>query len=268
MTGDPIIYTLKDSHVEHGNDNGRQRTEGIFCLFMILQLLGFYMNIAQKIKDFFKSAPKEICKPGYNAVEKVISAITFVFDCIYRVLLEFSKLVILVIVIIVSIEVFGRLLFHKSLMWSEEVALLLMVWTAFIAMAIGVEKGLHIAITIFFNMFPKKVQPVITKFNTCATIFFGWILLYYGIRLARMTWTSTLPATQWPAGTAYSMMPVAGIFIIYFALTDLLGLKKYRHLKVEGETEGKTDQQIVEEMRESKKNETAEPAADGGNANV
>lgn len=234
------------------------------------------MNIVQKIKDFFKSAPEEICKPEYNAAEKVISAITFVFDCIYRVLLEFSKLVILVIVIIVSVEVFGRLLFHKSLMWSEEVALLLMVWTAFIAMAIGVEKDLHIAITIFFNMFPKPVQFVIAKFNTCATIFFGYILVYYGIKLTQMTWSSTLPATQWPAGTKYSMMPVAGIFILYFALTDLLGLKKYRHPKIEGESDGKTDQQIVEEMRVNKQAEalagksaqTNAANVDGGNANV
>lgn len=224
-------------------------------------------SIIEKIKNFFKSAPSEICKPEYKPVEKAVSAVTFVFDCIYRVLLEFSKLVILVIVIIVSLEVFGRLLLHKSLMWSEEVALLLMVWTAFIAMAIGVEKGLHIAITLFFNMFPKKVQFVISKFNTCATIFFGYILVYYGIKLTQMTWNSTLPATQWPAGTAYSMMPVAGVFIIYFAVTDLFGLKKYRHSKIEGEADGKTDQQIIEDMRQSKIDEMASQLAGNSSSN-
>ena len=212
------------------------------------------MNIIEKIKGFFASAPSEICKPEFNAVEKVVSAITFVFDCIYRILLEFSKLVILVIVIIVSCEVFGRLVLHHSIMWSEEVALLLMVWTAFIAMAIGVEKGLHISISLFFNMFPKIVQTIIAKINTLATIFFGYILVVYGIKLASMTMGSTLPATQWPAGTAYLMMPVGGIFIIYFAILDLFGAKKYRHLAIEGESgSDKTDQQIVEEMRASKK---------------
>ena len=217
-------------------------------------------SIIEKIKNFFKSAPSEICKPEYKPAEKAVSAVTFVFDCIYRVLLEFSKLVILVIVIIVSLEVFGRLLLHKSLMWSE-------VWTAFIAMAIGVEKGLHIAITIFFNMFPKKVQFVISKFNTCATIFFGYILVYYGIKLTQMTWSSTLPATQWPAGTAYSMMPVAGIFIIYFAVTDLFGLSKYRHSKIEGEADGKNDQQIIEDMRQSKIDEMASQLAGNSSSN-
>jgi TRAP-type C4-dicarboxylate transport system permease small subunit len=211
------------------------------------------MNLIDKIKTFIASAPAEICKPGYKGWEKAVSAFTFVFDCIYRLLLEFSKLVILVIVIIVSCQVFGRLVLHKSIMWSEEVALLLMVWTAFIAMAIGVEKGLHIAITLFFNMFPKPVQFVVAKINTIATIFFGYILVVYGAKLAQMTMTSTLPATQWPAGTAYSMMPVGGVFIIYFALLELFGFSKYRHLKIEGEQKGdKTDQQIIEEMRAQK----------------
>lgn len=212
-------------------------------------------SILENIKTFFKSVPGEICKPEYKAWEKAISAITFVFDCIYRILLEFSKVVILVIVIIVSCQVFGRLVIHRSIMWSEEVALLLMVWTAFIAMAIGVEKGLHISISLFFNMFPKPVRFVIEKINTLATIFFGYILVVYGIKLTQMTMGSTLPATQWPAGTTYSMMPVGGIFIIYFAFLDLIGAKKYRHLSIEGEEHGsaKTDQQIIEEMRTNKK---------------
>ena len=188
---------------------------------------------------------------------------TFVFDCIYRVLLEFSKLVILVIVTIVSCEVFGRLVLHKSIMWSEEVALLLMVWTAFIAMAIGVEKGLHISISLFFNRFPKIVQTIIEKINTLATIFFGGILVVYGIKLASMTMGSTLPATQWPAGTAYCMMPVGGVFIIYFALLDLFGARKYRHASIEGkESSDKTDQQIIEEMRASTAKDA--PANNGG----
>ena len=202
--------------------------------------------------SFFEKISREICKSEYKPWEKCISAITFLFDCVYRLLLEFSKLVILVIVIIISCEVFGRLVLHKSIMWSEEVALLLMVWTAFIAMAIGVEKGLHISISLFFNKFPKAVQFGGEKINILATIFFGYTLVMYGAKLVSMTMRSTLPATQWPAGTAYAMMPVGGVFIIYFAMLDLFGAKKYRHFTIEGEdANSKTDQQIIEEMRQN-----------------
>ena len=214
-------------------------------------------HIGTSIASFFKGIPSEISKPGMKWYEVILSAITFVFDCIYRVLLEVAKLILLVIVIIVSCQVFSRLVLSSSIMWSEEVALLLMVWTAFIAMAIGVEKGLHISISIFYNMFPKKLQWVVSKINILATIFFGYILVFYGSKLVSITMSSTLPATQWPAGTAYVMMPVGGIMIIYFALLELFGLTKYRHasLKDKSDENDKTDQQILEEMQQAKKSE-------------
>ncbi len=172
-------------------------------------------------------------RPDMKPAEKVLSCITYVFDIVYRVLLEYAKLVLLVIVLIVSAQVFSRKVLNTSIRWSEEVALLLMVWMAFISMAIGVEKDLHIAIVMFFNKFPKKVQFVITKVNTVATLFFGVILVVYGSRLVSSTMSSTLPATQWPAGILYLMMPVSGVFIIYFTVLSLFGLDRYRHIEIE-----------------------------------
>lgn len=199
----------------------------------------------------------EIFKPDMNVFEKVISSITFVFDCIYRGLLEFSKVVLLFIILIVSAQVFCRF-FNKSIMWSEEVALLLMVWTAFIALAIGVEKGLHIAITMFYNMFPKPVQWVISKIILISTIFFGVILIKYGTQVAINGMSNALPATQWPNGIKFIMMPVSGVFLVYFATLDLFGLGKYRHLNIEDGNRGeeKTDQQILEEAQKKGKSES------------
>jgi TRAP-type transport system small permease protein len=49
---------------------------------------------------------------------------------------------------------------------------------------------------------------------------------------------STLPATQWHAGILYLMMPVGGVFIMYFSFLSLFNLEKYRHFDIE---EGKND---------------------------
>lgn len=182
-----------------------------------------------------------IFKADMNPLEKVFCCITFVFDAVYRVLLEYAKLVLLVIVFIVSAQVISRKFIGTSIRWSEEVALLLMVWLAFVAMAIGVEKHLHIAIEMFVNKMPGAVQKVIAKINDAATLLFGIILVIYGRRLVLSTMSSTLPATQWPAGIAYLMMPVGGVFITYFSFLSLFNLNKYRHIRLE---EGKdTDSQ-------------------------
>jgi TRAP-type C4-dicarboxylate transport system permease small subunit len=179
----------------------------------------------------------KIFKEGMNPLEKAVSLVTFVFDSVYRLLLEYSKLVLLVIVVIVSAQVFSRKFFGTSIRWSEEVALFLMIWMAFISMAIGVEKHLHIAIEMFVKKFPKKVQFCIEKFNDTATFGFGLVLCVFGCRLVSATMNSTLPATQWPAGLEYLMMPVSGVFIMYFSFLNLFNLNRFRHYSVEGETE-------------------------------
>ncbi len=168
-----------------------------------------------------------------NRAEKVFSCVTYAFDWVYRVLLEYAKVVLLVIIVIVSAQVFSRKVFGTSIRWSEEVALLLMVWTAFISMAIGVEKGLHIAIEMFFNRFPGKIRIAVTKINTFATFLFGLALVVYGGKLIGSTMSSTLPATQWPAGMLYLMMPVGGVFIMYFTFLSLFGLERFRHFDIE-----------------------------------
>ena len=163
----------------------------------------------------------------------VLNAITLAFDAVYRVLLEYSKFVLLVIVVIVSAQVFARKILGSSIRWSEEVTLVLMVWMAFISMAIGVEKELHISIEMFFKKMPLLLQKILTTLNSLLTGVVGAVLLVYGVKLIQFTAKSTLPATQWPACTLYLMIPVAGAFILYFSLLKLFHLERYRHLKLE-----------------------------------
>lgn len=208
-----------------------------------------------KIRDWFKSIPSEIAKPGMKPAQIAFSGFTFFMDCVYRLFVEFAKLVLLVIVVIVSAQVFSRKVLGSSIRWSEEAALVFMAWTAFISMAIGVEKELHISITVIASLLPERLQAVLDKFNTLAIVFFGYILVRFGIRLTGVGMRNTLPATQWPSGIKYMIMPISGIFILYFALIKLFNLDKFRHLKIEGAGlgDGRTDQQILDEIRVAKR---------------
>jgi TRAP-type C4-dicarboxylate transport system permease small subunit len=142
--------------------------------------------------------------------------------------------VLIVIVLVVSAQVFCRKFLGFSIGWSEEVALLLMVWMAFISMAIGVEKHLHIVISMFFDLFPKPVQWVIAKVTNVLIVSFGVIMIYFGLSLMRTTSSSTLPATKLPSATLYAMIPVSGVFIVYYTLIELFGLQKYKHANIIG----------------------------------
>lgn len=170
-------------------------------------------------------------------MNKIIDAVTTAIDAVYRVLLEYSKVVLLLIVLIVSAQVFCRKFLGFSIRWSEELALLLMVWMAFISMSIGVERKLHIAIELFYNRFPQPVQKFFAAFANVLTIFFGVVLMVFGCKLIMSTSGSTLPATKLPASALYLMIPVGGLFTAYYSVMDLFHRDKYRHKKLEGDDE-------------------------------
>ena len=62
-------------------------------------------------------------------------------------------------------------------------------------------------------------------------MFFGCFMVYYGSKLVAGTMTSYLPATHWPSGLEYLMIPVSGVFIVYFSLMNIFELKDYEHEK-------------------------------------
>ena len=101
-------------------------------------------------------------------MKKVLEKINQLMDGIFNLLQAYSKVVLLAVVLIVCAQVVSRKFFNYSIIWSEEVALLLMVWMAFISMAIGVAKDIHIRITLFFDLFPKPVQSLHTGGKTAA----------------------------------------------------------------------------------------------------
>ena len=72
-----------------------------------------------------------------------------IFNISYRILCEYSKYVLLVIVGIVCADVFKRNILSGSIMWAQEIALLLIVWMCFLSMAIGAENDLHISVHMF-----------------------------------------------------------------------------------------------------------------------
>lgn len=151
----------------------------------------------------------------------VFHAVRLFMGFFYKLLFRYSEAVLLVIVVLVSTQVILRKFFNRSLVWSEEVSLLLVVWMAFIAMAIGVAESLHISISLFFDMFPKKMRSWTIVANHLLVALSGGILAYYGALLVGHTTSSTLPTTKWPSFILYLMIPVAGVYIVYFSFLHL-----------------------------------------------
>ena len=152
-----------------------------------------------------------------NSIKKVLNKIDNFIEYLCM-----ATLVILVC--IVFTQVFTRYVLGFTPRWSEETAVILMIWLGFITTAIGVKKASHLSITAVVDLLPKSVQKVVFYFDELAVMFYGIILFIYGKDLTINTMSSTLPATQLPAGVLYAVLPVAGVMIVIYTIIRIFDL--------------------------------------------
>jgi len=152
-------------------------------------------------------------------------SVVFLFNLIHIVMVYLAQVLMVAMVVIIFINVILRYVFNSGWVWSEEVALLLAVWFIFIAMSLGVKQDLHININIIPS---KKIPPalarVFTILKSVVIFIIGFVMLTDGWKLVGFTMKSILPATKWPAGLLYAVLPVASIVMMYESLMDLLGI--------------------------------------------
>ncbi len=151
--------------------------------------------------------------------------IVTLFNLLHIALVFLAKIMMAAMVLIIFANVVLRYGFNSGLMWSEEVALLLAVWFIFIAMALGVKENLHINITLIpAARMPKQAARILDILKSLVILAVAAVMLLHGWKLVGFTMRSIMPATQWPAGLLYAILPVSAVVMIYEALTDLLGI--------------------------------------------
>jgi TRAP-type C4-dicarboxylate transport system permease small subunit len=124
----------------------------------------------------------------------------------------FAALMLLLMLIQV---VFRYFLFIPS-PWSEDLARLALVWTTFLAAALGIRNLEHPKIDILAKHFPAGVQAALEILIYLAITGFGIILLIFGSRFAWATRIDHYTSLQYPKNFFYWPGPAGGaLFIIY-----------------------------------------------------
>jgi TRAP-type C4-dicarboxylate transport system permease small subunit len=151
-----------------------------------------------------------------------------VINILHIILVELANLFIIGMIGIVFANVVLRYVFQSGILWSEEVALLLCVWFIFISFGLGIKQRLHITINLFARgKIPQWLDRVLDLLTEGIVIFIGAVMVIYGSRLVQFTMMSIMPATRWPAGILYLVVPFAGVTMILEALLHIVGWDKY-----------------------------------------
>ncbi len=138
----------------------------------------------------------------------------------------FASILLAIMLVIVTADVFCRYVLKFSFRWTEEISLILLIWFCFITMSIGVKNHLHLRIEMFIRKFPDSVKLVLMKISEVLTLTVSVLLAIFGWKLVNSSMRSTLPATGFPTGVLYFIIPIIGVVMACNSLYDLIAGQK------------------------------------------
>lgn len=122
-------------------------------------------------------------------------------------------------------QVASRYLVQAPSPWTDETVRFLFMWVGLLGAAYVTGLRMHLAIDIL----PSKLRPEgKKKLNTLiyilVAIFAFLTMVIGGVRLVYITLTlnQIAPTLQIPLGYVYTVVPISGIFIIYYSITNII----------------------------------------------
>ena len=129
-----------------------------------------------------------------------------------------SVLLLSVLIVLITAQVFLRYLFNSPLTWAEELAALLLIYISFLTGDIVYKKKAHISIDYFVGFFPAKLRAIteiIIGIFICVCLV---SLTVVSIPLIENQFGFTIAAAL-PLPKSFWTMPVPFIFVSMFLST-------------------------------------------------
>ena len=124
---------------------------------------------------------------------------------------------LIVMTLVVGWQVFGRFVLQSSPSWSEQTALVLMIWYVFLAAGAGVWERFHIRIEILEQRFDQTTQRRLRITIHVLIAVMGLVLLVSGSQLAWLVRDHVIPSLGISRAFAYVPIPVTGALVALFS---------------------------------------------------
>ena len=126
----------------------------------------------------------------------------------------------------IALQVVMRYVFGNALSWSEELALLMFSWAALGGLALGVREGFHVRLSLLLDPLPAAARRWLERGIELLTAVFGAYLLWSGWRYVDITSGGTSAAIAYPIELLHGIAPLAGLFVLIFAVERLFSPPK------------------------------------------
>jgi TRAP-type C4-dicarboxylate transport system permease small subunit len=127
-----------------------------------------------------------------------------------------AAVMVVALAVIVFLQVFNRFVLKAPLAWSEDLAMLLFQWVAFLGAAIGVKRMRHFGIELVVKKLPERIH---LKIERIIPIFIGVVALTMiteGIQLIGFNKNRIYSSMDLSYIWAYLPIPVSGCLMILY----------------------------------------------------
>ncbi|WMS42648.1 TRAP transporter small permease [Acuticoccus sp. MNP-M23] len=129
---------------------------------------------------------------------------------------------LVVITAITCLQVFLRFVLNNPTSWSEEVALLCLIWFGMLAIAVGIRRHEHVAISFFRDMLPYPLALTLDFMAQLLTAGFMLVVVVYGQDLVALAGKQLLPASSLSKAWLYVPTLVGGALGTFNAISNIL----------------------------------------------
>lgn len=153
-------------------------------------------------------------------MQKFVKGIDLIIEKLLMVLM-------VIIVITVSWQVFSRYFLQTPSSTSEEIARFLLIWISMIGSVYCYRTKAHLGLNIFINKLAPKQQKNAEFFSHFAVfIFSALVLVIGGYKLVNLSYqpVQVSPALNLSMGLIYLALPISGLLLCFYAVVECIVL--------------------------------------------
>lgn len=140
-------------------------------------------------------------------------------EALYVVCISIAGVAMIIMTLVIPYGVFMRYVINSAASWPEPLSVLMMIVFTFIGGAACLRANVHIAVRVFADALPTKMQTAANWIVTSLLILLSIFMIVYGIRLANATWYQVMAEfTNVVVGVAYLPVPTGGLLTLLFII--------------------------------------------------
>jgi len=151
------------------------------------------------------------------------------FKKINKISVKILELTMFILMVVMTVSMFfqiiTRYLFGTGLAWTEELARFSNVWLIFLGAAVLASLNEHINVTILDAFLKGTALKLLLLFRDLVFIAYSMLIVTVGVKTLAIVSSQTSPNMLLPMNYIYVAIPVGGIFIIIYLISNWILLK-------------------------------------------